>query len=137
MIICICGYVKILPFHIIFLNHTNISRIIKTSKHAKRDIKRHGILIESGKARDKDMEIIKSFLKDFIPGKSNWIKSYRKAVLKRWMNHYAITKKMAKQFDKYSKETQKDKKASFKSSAVSKATRGLLKHYNAFYDTSK
>lgn len=117
------------------------SRILKGAKHPKRDIKRHGIIIESGKPRDRDEEIIKSFLRDFIPGDSNWIKSYRKTVLKRWLNQYSITKKAAKKLTKRHGELaagdNKKGKKNMSVENVSKATRNILKHYNSFYDTSK
>jgi hypothetical protein len=114
------------------------SKILKSAKHAKKDIKNHGIIIQSGKSRDKDEEIIRSFLKDFIPGKSNWIKSYRKIILKRWMNQYAITKKAAKKYEKQSQLVKKtNRKGTVSIDTASKVTRNILKHYNPFYDTSK
>ena len=116
------------------------SRIFKETNHAKRDIKRHGIIIESSnKARDRDEGIIKSFLKDFIPGDSNWIKSYRKTILKRWINQYSITKKSAKKITKRNEEIMRsgNKKNNISVDRVSNATQNILKLYNPFYDSSK
>jgi hypothetical protein len=116
------------------------SRILKSADHPKRDVKRYDIIIESGKARDKDADIIMSFLKQFIPGNSSWIKSYRKVVLRRWINQYSITKKTARKISKKYKNTHQavnKKKGNISVDRVSRATSNILKRYDAFYDTSK
>lgn len=77
------------------------SRVWKNSKQPKRQINRHGVLIAADKDDlKKDEKIIKSFLKDFLPGNSKWKKDFRDDVLDRWMRMYAISKKNLKQLEK-------------------------------------
>lgn len=70
------------------------SRVLKNAKNPKRAYHRHGVLV----ARDKDdlrkdEKILKAFLKEFIPGNSDWRKDLRRDVLDRWMRMYALSKK--------------------------------------------
>ena len=73
------------------------SRIWKNADNLKRSINRHGVVIaESKKDIKTDEKIIKQFLKDFIPGHSDWKKEFRKELLDRWMSMYTIEKKTLK-----------------------------------------
>jgi len=112
------------------------SRILKSSKHPKRDVRRHGIIIQSGKPRDRDERIIKNFLKDFIPGNSGWKKEYRRIIAKRWLNQYSITKKAARKISEKFEKTKKpyNKK---KVESIANGTRSILNRYDPFYDSSK
>ena len=77
------------------------SRVWKNCKQPKKNIERHGVLIASDKSDlKKDAKIVKSFLKDFMPGNSKWKKEFRQDVLDRWMSMYAISRKHLKQLEK-------------------------------------
>jgi len=118
------------------------SRIMRTSKDTKRNVKRHGIIISSNKdARKRDVKILSGFLKDFIPGKSRWIKTYREEILERWMDMYVITKKIAKRMSKEHKDrlkrTQRRKPPITKDGVIN-FTQKLLQNYSdPFYDPNR
>lgn len=77
------------------------SKVLKSLKNPKKYVKRHGIMVSNDKsAKKKDEKIIKSFLRDFIPGKSSWVREYREEVLDRWMGSYAISKKTLQKLEK-------------------------------------
>jgi hypothetical protein len=83
------------------------SRIFAHANNKKRNVKNRGIIISSNKKdKRKDREILKSFLKEFIPGKAPWIKMYRSMVLERWLKLYSMSKKEEK---KYRNESRKRK----------------------------
>ena len=78
-----------------------LRKILKNDKNPKRSYKRHGVIIcNDKKSRKNDEAIIKEFLKDFIPGDSEWIKSFRHDILKRWMKMYSISKSDLKELEK-------------------------------------
>jgi len=86
------------------------SKILKESKNAKRAYNRHGVLIcNNKKARKRDEKIIKEFLREFIPGNSEWKKEFRHDVLKRWMKMYSISKSDLKELEKAHNKAQKSK----------------------------
>lgn len=84
------------------------SRVIDAAHNPKKSYKRHGVVIYNNKKYMKhDRNIIKEFLKDFIPGNSEWKKAFRKDVLERWMKDYAVSKKRLKRLEKAYTDTQK------------------------------
>ena len=127
-----------------FLDYKSIyrsSRLIRSTKNVKRQIKKHGIIISSDKDNKKyDREIIKSFLKDFIPGDSDWIRIYRRIMLERWMDTFVISKKTAKELQKMheknsnKKSYQKNKKSQ---NRVLDLTSKLFNDYDLFSDPSR
>ena len=85
------------------------SKVVKNAKNPKRDINRHGVVIAKKKSDiEKDREVIKQFLKVFIPGNKEWIKEFRKDVLRRWVTMYAISRK---DLNKMQKKHMRHKKA--------------------------
>jgi len=76
------------------------SRVWKNCRNPKKQINRHGVMIADKSDLKKDEKIIKSFLKDFLPGGASWKKEFRSDVLERWMNMYAISKKHLKELEK-------------------------------------
>jgi hypothetical protein len=77
------------------------SRVLKSSKNPKKSYKRHGLIVSNNKsAKKKDEKMIRSFLKDFLPGKESWKKDFREELLKRWMKTYAISKKVLGKLEK-------------------------------------
>jgi hypothetical protein len=90
-----------------------VSKVWRNANNPKRSINRHGILIASDKDDlEKDEKILKEFLKDFLPGKQNWKKEFRKDVLKRWMKMYAVSKKTMHRLDKEHRKSQQKKSKS-------------------------
>lgn len=93
-------------------NKWNKSRLLKNgnNKRMKKTYRKHGVIIYNDKDDFKsDVKIIKSFLKDFIPGDEKWQEKFRHDLLKRWTYAYAISKKQAKRL---SKEFDSDSKLS-------------------------
>lgn len=77
------------------------SWVLKESKNPKKSIRRHGVIVASSKSDIKrDEKIIKSFLKEFIPGNAEWKREFRSDVAKRWMKMYAISRKRLKKLEK-------------------------------------
>ncbi len=96
------------------------SRVLRNAKHPKRDIKRHGIIVASSKGDlKKDEKIIKSFLKDFIPGGADWKKDLRAELAERWINMYAVSKKTMERLNKQHRNAQRKK--SSKTNGVQRA----------------
>lgn len=101
-----------------YKNHSfdySSSRVLRATKNPKKSFKKHGIIIcNSKKAIHKDEDIIKDFLKDFIPGNSSFKKDLRKKLLRRWMSSYVINKKQAtrikKKYNKAINKSIKDQK---------------------------
>ncbi len=134
------------------LSHINISeyykkqskdKIASTSRlirGAKKTVKRHNIIVSSDKnAKRKDEKVIKSFLKDFIPGRSNWIRTYRDIVLDRWMDAFAISEKTAKRIKKAHR---KQNSSGSKARRITREnamgfTRKLIQGYDPFYDINR
>ena len=115
------------------------SRVVANSKHAKRDIKRHNIIIASKKDFKRDADIIEDFLKDFIPGKSDWVKRYRHKILIRWLNAFAIKEKKVKEIQREMKRDNKEKESKRRAKSVGRKTSAIVSKpsYNAFYDPNK
>jgi len=83
--------------------HYSSSKLIKI-KDAKKSYNRHGVIVSSKKSIiERDENVIKDFLKDFIPG-NGWKKDLRKDLLERWMSVFVITKKQLKRIEKREKE---------------------------------
>lgn len=101
------------------------SKVIKNAKNPKRAYRRHGLLIASDKEDlNRDEKIIKAFLKDFIPGNSEWKKDFRKDVLKRWLRMFAVSKKNIRQLEKeYRKAHSSNKSSSINTDKVLDFTR--------------
>jgi len=77
------------------------SRVFRNAKNPKQIIKKHNLLITKSNSDIKDdIKIIKSFLKDFIPGSSQWKKKFRDELLQRWVTSFVISKKNLKKFSK-------------------------------------
>ena len=109
------------------------SAVIATSKHARKQIRHHGIVVASKRSYiEKDRAVIKAFLKKFIPGKSAWIKQYRNRILKRWMKTYMIDRKTMKKFEKYYRSKKNEKK---KKNLIGKAAHFL--HSDPWNDPNK
>lgn len=71
----------------------------------KKSIKRHNIIVGSYKnAMRHDVEVIKDFLKEFIPYKDSWARKYRKEILRRWISSFIISNKTARKLQKRQKE---------------------------------
>jgi len=116
------------------------SRVMKSSKRAKKNIKRHGFLISSNKdARRKDKKIVQAFLKDFIPGNSRWIKEYRAEILVRWMDMYVVSKGVAKRMAKTHEEARRRRKSPIKlnKDVAVDLTKQLFRGYDPFYDPNR
>lgn len=115
------------------------SRVLKASKGVKKNVKRHGIIVSSDRdARKRDEKILQSFLKDFIPGKSSWIKEYRAAILERWMDMYVISKKVAKRMSKEHKASSNKRRRPIvtRDGAVD-FTKRLFQGYDPFLDPNR
>ena len=85
------------------------SRVFSNIKHPKQVIKKHNLLVTKSNSDIKDdIKILKSFLKDFIPGNSKWKKRFRDELLQRWMATYVISKKNMKKFMKSYNKKLKD-----------------------------
>jgi hypothetical protein len=113
------------------------SRIFVHADNNKKNIKNHGIIISSSKKdRRKDEEIIKAFLKEFIPGKAPWIKRYRSMVLDRWMRLYVISKKNAKRYKEEISKKRSYKNRKIISNHIGKIKR-IVEKYDPFYDHAR
>ena len=84
------------------------SRVLKNCKSPKTAYNRHGVMIANKNDIIKDAKMIKSFLKQFIPGNSKWKKDFRDDILGRWIASYVITKK---KLNKYQREMKKNERA--------------------------
>lgn len=110
----------------------------KHGDHVKKDVARHGIMISEKKYYQRDKKIIKGILKDLIPGDSNWVCEYRKAVLNRWMRCLVITEKEAKERRKAHKKAQRSKSVARKTNAINGITKNIINRYSdPFYDPKK
>lgn len=90
--------------------HYQTSKVIRTAKNPKKSYNRHGVITVDKKSSIKtDEKIIKSFLKDFIPGDAGWKKDLRQDLLKRWMDSYAITRKKLKEMERKYRRKQEEK----------------------------
>jgi len=114
------------------------SRVWKESDHIKRSINRHGVVIASKDDIKRDEKIIKEFLKEFIPGKEGWKKSFRQELLKRWMNVYVISKKRLKGYESEMKN-KKSRKSNNKNlnTAIGLASKLLKPRDTSWFDPSK
>lgn len=84
----------------------------KLIEKAKKSVKSHNIIIsDSKKDIKRDVDVIESFLRKFIPGKEAWIKKYRKDVLQRWVATFVISPKKAKRIKKAHKVAMNLKKS--------------------------
>lgn len=116
----------------------NSSRSFAKAKNKKENIKNHGILIANKDHIDRDRKIVKKFLKEFIPGDSNYAQAYRKRILNRWMSVYAISKKQANEIEREFRK--KGRKKSIKTADVlTETSRNILRNYysSSFYDVTK
>ena len=89
------------------------SAVFSGSCSPKKQFRHNGVVVAAKQSHiEKDRAMIKAFLKQFIPGKSPWIKRYRNKILKRWMKMYMVDKKTIKKFykEQQSKKTSKRKK---------------------------
>lgn len=105
------------------------SKVMKAAKNPKRSYYRHGVMICPNKdAIKKDEKIIKEFLKDFIPGNSNWKKDFRDDLIKRWMRMYVVTSKQLKHLEKQHRKTyvSKRRKSSIDTDKALEFTRRLF-----------
>jgi hypothetical protein len=85
------------------------SSILSNANNARRDIRRHRIIISSNrKARKHDKNTIHDFLEVFIaPNKdSKWIREYRKLLAERWVSAMVISRRDAKRIARKYKEQQ-------------------------------
>ena len=77
------------------------SKVLRVSKNPKKSYNRHGIIVCSDKsAIRKDRETIKRFLKEFIPGQSEWKKALRRDLLSRWMKLYTVSNKKMRSLER-------------------------------------
>lgn len=77
------------------------SKVLRSAKNPKRVYHRHGIIVARNKEMiRKDRKIIKRFLKDFIPGDSQWQKDLRNDLADRWIKMYTMTSKQLKKLEK-------------------------------------
>ena len=103
------------------------SRVFKESKNPKKEIKRHGVIITRDKEDlEKDRKIIKEFLKEFIPGKQEWVKEFRSELLCRWMKMYTIKIKDLKKIEKMQRDKKKDKERRKKNKKILDFTRNMF-----------
>lgn len=103
------------------------SKVLKNAKNPKRAYRRHGVLVADDKDDlRKDEKIIKDFLKDFIPGNSDWKKDFRRDVLKRWMKMYALSKKNLKRLDREYRKANASKKSNINTEKALDFTRRLF-----------
>lgn len=103
------------------------SKVMKNAKNPKRAYKRHGVLVADDKDDlRKDEKIIKEFLKDFIPGNSDWKKDFRRDVLKRWMKMYALSKKNLKKLDREYRKANASRKSTVNTEKALDFTRRLF-----------
>ena len=105
------------------------SRVMKVAKNPKRSYYRHGVMICPNKdAIKKDEKIIKEFLKDFIPGNSEWKKEFRDDLIKRWIKMYVVTSKQLKHLEKQYRKTHvsKRRKSSIDTDKALEFTRRLF-----------
>ena len=87
------------------------SRVFKDSKNPRKEFNRHGVIIADSKSDvEKDLKIIKEFLKDFIPGKQGWKKEIRKELAQRWVHLYTVTKKQLKELEHETRKHASDKR---------------------------
>lgn len=92
-------------------DHYGESNVIRSIGNPKKYYKRHGVLVcKKKRAIKKDAKIIKGFLKDFIPGNSEWKKDFRKDLLDRWMSMYVISNDDLKELEKKHKKKRKNKR---------------------------
>jgi len=117
------------------------SRVLRESKNARKNIKRHGVIISPSKeAKKRDRKILQEFLKDFMPGKSKWIKEYREETLKRWMTMYVVSKSYAKRVAKIHRAERRKKRSPIanitKEAAIGLGTQ-LFQGYDPFYDPKR
>ena len=103
------------------------SRVFKEAKNPKKEIKRHGVIITHDKEDlEKDRKIIKEFLKEFIPGKQEWVKEFRSELLCRWMKMYTIKIKDLKKIEKMQRDKKKDKERRKKNKKILDFTRNMF-----------
>lgn len=115
------------------------SRVMSHANKPKQAFKRHGVLIADSKDDlERDRQILKAFLKDFIPGDADWKREFRREVLKRWMDLYAISKKNLKRMEKQHRKAKHSKKNSVeKSMAMDFARRVLSVQQDRWNDPTK
>lgn len=83
----------------------NCSRVLLAAENPKKAYRRHGVVVVKGtKAIDKDAKIIKSFLKEFIPGDQEWKKDLRHDLCSRWLKMYVVTNRQLKELEKQHKK---------------------------------
>lgn len=118
--------------------HYAASRVFKRSKDPKKSIHKHGVLIASSKKTvNQDEKIIKEFLKDFLPGKSKWIKEFRKDVARRWIEMYVVTKKQLKELEKQHRKSLKRKYSAEKENIAAEITRRIFSPRDRWSDPNK
>jgi hypothetical protein len=114
------------------------SKVFIHSSNLKKNIKNHGIIITSGKKDiKKDKEILRDFLKEFIPGKSAWVKEYRSIILERWLRVYAITKKDAKKYRSDVRKKRMYYSTQQLSDQINKIRKIMDDKYDPFYDHAR
>lgn len=91
--------------------HYSQSKVVAHAKHPKKEFDRHGVVIWRDRDdRDRDEKMIKSFLKDFIPGNARWKREFRNDLLDRWMEAFTIKKKKLQRLEKKMQKSKKRKK---------------------------
>lgn len=103
------------------------SKVLRNANNPKRAYNRHGLLIIDDKDDlRKDEKIIKEFLKDFFPGNSSWKKEFRRDVLKRWVQMYAISKKNLKSLERDYRKSNNIRRSNIDTDKAIEFTRRLL-----------
>lgn len=103
------------------------SKVIANANNPKKSYNRHGIIIAADKDDiRRDEKMLKSFLKEFIPGSQDWKKDLRKDLLNRWMRSYCITKKEIKKLEKDYQKKRRSKRSSINTDKTLEFTKRLF-----------
>jgi len=104
-----------------------ISSSIRNAKNPKRNIRRHNIIITDKEAYKRDEKVIQEFLKYFLPGKSKWIKGYRREIARRWLSSFVIKEKEARKRRKEFSKKQREQERRSKNKKRVKAVNGVVR----------
>lgn len=103
------------------------SKVFKEAKNAKRDVKRHGVIISRDKDDIKhDEKVLRAFLKEFVPGKEDWLKGFRAELAERWMSMYTIRLKELKKLEKFERNKRKAKERRKRNKEILDFTRNMF-----------
>lgn len=114
--------------------HYDSSRALRSSNNPKKEYNRHGIIIAKKDSINKDEKIIKAFLKEFIPGGSEWKKEFRRELCKRWISVYAMTSKEVKHMEKAYKKRNSPKPKSINPEKAVSLTRRIFSTNTDFWN---